>query len=146
MGSAIGRAGADARSLVVAARLVADYVPVLDQLPQLVSPEWLHLTMQGIGFADEIQRADIDRIVDAARRHCAELEPFTVAIGPARVDPESMHMPVRPVEPLAAVRDTIRAAIGEVWGTELECPGSQGIRMDRGRGSPAGPTLTATDP
>src|SRR4051794_39008380 len=69
-----------------AAQLVADYAPMLAQLPQLepVPLEWLHLTMQGIGFTDEVDRADVDRIVDAAHKRCAELEPFAVTIGPAR--------------------------------------------------------------
>jgi 2'-5' RNA ligase len=103
-----------------AAQLVADYAPVLERLPQLdpVPLEWLHLTMQGIGFTDEVDRSDVDRIVDAARKRCAELEPFTVTIGPARVDPETIQMPVQPVEPLAALRHAIRAAIGDVWGAE----------------------------
>ena len=59
--------------------------------------------MQGIGFTDEVDHADIDRIMDAARRHCAELKPFLVTIGPTRVDPESLHLPVGPVTPLATV-------------------------------------------
>jgi hypothetical protein len=46
--------------------------------------------MQGIGFTDEVERADVDRIVDAVHKHCAELAPFTVTIGPAHVDPETM--------------------------------------------------------
>ncbi len=103
-----------------ATQLAADYATVLDQLPQLdpVPPQWLHLTMQGIGFTDEVARAEVDRIVDAARRHCAQLEPFTVTIGPAHVDPESLHLPVRPAPPLAALRHTIRAALSEVWSTD----------------------------
>ncbi|MGH8965480.1 MAG: 2'-5' RNA ligase family protein [Actinomycetes bacterium] len=102
------------------ARLVADYAPLLERFPQLdpVPLRWLHLTMQGIGFTDEVDHADIDGIVDAARRHCTELEPFIVTIGPARVDPESMQVPVGPVTPLAALRDTVRAAIGVVLSTE----------------------------
>lgn len=115
---------------ITAAQLVTDYASVLDQLPQLdrVPLEWLHLTMQGIGFTDEVALADVDRIVDAARKHCAELEPFTVTIGPAHVDPESIQMPVRPVEPLAVVRDTIRAAIGEVWSIERVPEAAGGYR------------------
>jgi 2'-5' RNA ligase len=103
-----------------AAQLVADYAPVLAQLPQLepVPLEWLHLTMQGIGFTDEVDRAEVDRIVDAAHKRCAELEPFAVTIGPARVDPETIQMPVRPAESVGAVRQAIRSAIGDVWGAE----------------------------
>jgi 2'-5' RNA ligase len=100
-----------------AARLVDDYAPVLAELPVLdpVPLRWLHLTMQGIGFTDEVSRGDVGRIISAAQKRCADLEPFAVTIGPAHVDPETIQMPVRPVEPLAAVRLAIRNAIGDVW-------------------------------
>ncbi|MGM1060649.1 2'-5' RNA ligase family protein [Saccharothrix sp. Mg75] len=99
-----------------AQRLVADYAPVLATLPQLdpVPARWLHLTLQGIGFTDEVAYDDVDRIVQAARRRCSELEPFTVTIGPAHVDPETIQMPARPLEPLAQLRLAIRAAIGDI--------------------------------
>lgn len=99
-------------------QLAADYAPVLAQLHMLdpVPPQWLHLTLQGIGFTDEITRTDVDRIISAARKRCAELAPFLATVGPARVDKETMQMPVRPLEPLADLRRSIRHAIGDVWG------------------------------
>ncbi|GAA1313672.1 2'-5' RNA ligase family protein [Saccharothrix xinjiangensis] len=103
-----------------AQRLVSDYAPVLDRLPQLdpVPARWLHLTLQGIGFTDEVDRHDVDDIVNAARKRCAELEPFTVTLGLAHVDPETIQMPARPLEPIAGLRSAIRAAIGDVWGPD----------------------------
>lgn len=102
------------------ARLVDHYAPVLAELPALdpVPLRWLHLTMQGIGFTDEVGRPDVDRIVLAAQKRCADLESFSVTIGPARVDPETIQMPVAPVEPLLVLRRAIRDAIGEVWGPD----------------------------
>ncbi len=98
-------------------RLAADYAPVLDDLPTLdpIPVRWLHLTMQGIGFTDEVSRADVDAVADAARHRCAALAPFTITLGPARVDPEALMLPVRPVEPVTRLRATIRAAIADVW-------------------------------
>jgi 2'-5' RNA ligase len=126
-----------------AEQLVAAYRPVLRQLPQLdpVPLRWLHLTMQGVGFTDEIDRTDVDRIADAARKRCEDLEPFTVTIGPAHVDPETIQMPVQPVEPLAAVRATIRAAIGDVWGAENVPEAADGYRphVSLGYSNSAGP-------
>ena len=82
---------------------VADgYAPALDGVPtlDLIPPLWLHLTMQGVGFTDEVSRADADRIVGAVRAGCAVLAPFTVTLGPARVDAEALKLPVPPPNPL----------------------------------------------
>jgi 2'-5' RNA ligase len=76
----------------------------------------MHLTMQGVGFTDEVERSEVEKLVEATRRRCADVEPFTVTIGPAHVDPETIQMPVRPTAPLIELRATIRDAIGDVWG------------------------------
>ncbi|WP_433270754.1 2'-5' RNA ligase family protein [Actinosynnema sp. CS-041913] len=99
-------------------QLVTDYAPVLAVLPQLdpVSARWLHLTMQGIGFTDEVDRNDVDRIVEAARTRCAGLWSFTVTFGPAHVDRETIQMRVHRPDPLVELRLALRAVIGDVWG------------------------------
>jgi 2'-5' RNA ligase len=100
--------------------LAADYADLLRELPTLdpIPVRWLHLTMQGIGFADEVQHADLDRIVAAARARCATLTPFTITLGPAQLDPEALLLPVRPAEPMMALRAAIRAGIATVWGSD----------------------------
>lgn len=99
-------------------QLAGHYAPILEDLPTLdpIPVRWLHLTMQGVGFTDEVDRVDVDTIVAAARDRCVELTPFTITLGPARVDPEALMLPVRPAEPVARLRATIRAAIADVWG------------------------------
>ncbi|MGH3837948.1 MAG: 2'-5' RNA ligase family protein [Pseudonocardiaceae bacterium] len=101
-------------------RLAADYAPVLNDLPTLdpIPIRWLHLTIQGIGFTDEVDRADVDAIADAARDRSAALAPFTITLGPARVDPEALMLPVHPAEPVTRLRTAIRAAIADVWGPD----------------------------
>lgn len=103
-----------------AQQLVDDYAPVLKDLPMFdpIPLRWIHLTTQGIGFTDEVDQSDVSKIVDAVRRHCAAIEPFTVTLGPAHVDPEALMLPVRPVEPLVVLRNAIRAGIGDVWGAD----------------------------
>jgi 2'-5' RNA ligase len=98
-------------------RLAADYEAVLD-IPGLdvVPPRWLHLTMQGVGFTDEVSTADVDAIAEAARRRLAELEPFELTLGPTVPDPEVVRLEVAPGDPVANVRDAIRAGIADVWG------------------------------
>jgi 2'-5' RNA ligase len=102
------------------ARLFSSYRPVIGRLPGItpVPLEWLHLTMQGVGFSDRVDRREVDRIVAAARERCARLERFEVTIGPAKVDAETVQMPVRPAEPLRLVRRALRDAIGDVWGPD----------------------------
>ncbi|HEY9410362.1 MAG TPA: 2'-5' RNA ligase family protein [Jiangellaceae bacterium] len=130
------------------AQLAADYGPALDHLPMYdpVPQPWLHLTMQGIGFTDEVSRADIGAITAAAQRRLSQLEPFTVTIGPAFIDPEALSMPVRPVEPLARLRAEIRAAIADVWGADAVPEQADGYRPHvslgySNRATPAQPAI-----
>ncbi|WHT23396.1 2'-5' RNA ligase family protein [Crossiella sp. CA-258035] len=126
-----------------AQRLVADYEPVLALLPVLdpIPVRWLHLTLQGIGFTDEVARDDVDRIVAAAQRRCAELEPITATLGPAQVDPEGVQMPALPLHSLAKLRLEIRAAIGDVWGQDNVPEPEEGFRahVSLGYSNTAGP-------
>ncbi|MGH3988259.1 MAG: 2'-5' RNA ligase family protein, partial [Pseudonocardiaceae bacterium] len=108
----------------------ADYAPVLHDLPTLdpVPARWLHLTMQGIGFTDEVDHSDVDAMADAAQDRCAALAPFTVTLGAARVDPEALMLLVRSTEPDAQLRAAIRAAIADVWGPDNVPEDADGFR------------------
>ncbi|RQX05027.1 2'-5' RNA ligase family protein [Micromonospora inaquosa] len=88
--------------------------PSLDVIPN----RWLHLTMQGIGFVQDVATDDVDAIVAAARNRCARLSPFKLIIGTPHVDPESIQIAVDPVEPVRQLRAAIRAAIADVWGQD----------------------------
>ncbi|MEU6072517.1 2'-5' RNA ligase family protein [Micromonospora sp. NPDC047074] len=88
--------------------------PSLDVIPN----RWLHLTMQGIGFVQDVPVEDVDAIVAAAQDHCAQLAPFQLTIGAPHVDPESIQIAVDPVEPVRQLRAAIRAAIADVWGPD----------------------------
>lgn len=106
-----------------AARLVSAYEPVLAGLNGLagVTPvplEWLHLTLQGIGFTDRVDDRDVRAIVDAARIRLDQVSPFEVTVGPAKVDLETIQLPVQPIEPLQELRYLLRAAIADVWGAD----------------------------
>jgi 2'-5' RNA ligase len=85
---------------------------VVDPIPS----RWLHLTMQGLGFIDEVSEQDAHRVADAARTRCARLAPFDLTIGDPYVDPESVQIAVRPAAPVRLLRLAIRDAIAEVWG------------------------------
>jgi len=99
-------------------RVVGDYQARLVELPglDLVPAEWLHLTMQGIGFVDEVGAGDAERIVAAVRCRCAALAPVTLTLGPAVLQAEGVWLRVAPSPAVQRVRAAVRAGIAEVWG------------------------------
>jgi hypothetical protein len=61
-------------------RLVGIYQEALRDVPtvDLIPPKWLHLTMQGIGFTDEISPEEIERVLLTLREQLCSIEPPTV--------------------------------------------------------------------
>jgi 2'-5' RNA ligase len=110
-------------------RLVRAYQSHLD-VPELdlVPLEGLHLTMQGVGFTDEVSQQDLQEIVIAAGARCAPLAPFTLTLGPARVRPEGVNLPVAPEAPVRQLRMAIREAIAAVWGEARVPEPTEGFR------------------
>ncbi|MGV9309837.1 2'-5' RNA ligase family protein [Nonomuraea sp. NPDC004354] len=86
-------------------------VPGLDLVPD----QWLHLTMQGLGFVDEVPEEDVHAIIKTATTRLAGIASFDITLGRPRVTPEAIRWEAVPDDPPAAVRDAIRAAIGDVW-------------------------------
>lgn len=71
--------------------------------------------MQGIGFVGEVPEETVDTVVTAARERLAAVPAFDIQLGPdAVLDPEAILLPAQPMGPVRAVRDGIRAAIGDV--------------------------------
>lgn len=97
-------------------RLAADYRSALKPFPglDLIPDQWLHLTMQGLGFADQVSDTDVDAVIEAARDTLARVEPFTLEFTRPVITPEAILWAVDPAGP-SAVRDAIREAIGRVW-------------------------------
>ncbi len=137
-------------------RLAIDYAPDLRDRPPLqpIPTQWLHLTMQGIGFTDEVDKRDLDRIIRAAQRRCALLRSVTVTLGPAALDPEGVYLPVLPVAPLDAIRHTIRLAIADAVGDDQVPESAEGWRPhvslaysgDNGPAEPIAAALAAHEP
>ena len=91
-------------------------LPGLDLVPL----DGLHLTMQGLGFTDEITDADIEAIVAETRQRSAKLPPLELSLGPVDPDAEGVGLLVRPWDRVEHLRATIRDAIGAVWPTVPE--------------------------
>jgi 2'-5' RNA ligase len=102
--------------------LVNAYQSALAPLPGLdpIPVRWLHLTMQGVAFTDEISDTEISEIVIAARKNLISQSPVSLTVGPAFVDPEAIMFNVQPDNSLDSVRDAIRSAIVDVQGTVSE--------------------------
>ncbi len=99
--------------------LVKKYQAALDMSGvDLIPSEWLHLTMQGVGFTDEVDETDVKQIVQAARQRCADLAPFEVTFERPLVEPEAIMFRVTPAEPVRRLRAAIREAIADVWGAD----------------------------
>jgi len=98
--------------------LVKSYQKALAPLPglDLIPIRWLHLTMQGIGFTDEVAPQDAADIAEGARERLATCQPVSLSIGSAQVDPEAILLHVSPSGALNPVRDGVRAAIADVRG------------------------------
>lgn len=99
--------------------LVDQFAPVLQQIPtmQPVPRRWLHITVQGLGFTDEVARADVARIVAAAGKYLRQRDPLDAAFGPPAADRETIGLPVAAPE-LVQIRADLQRAIGDVWGTD----------------------------
>lgn len=91
-------------------------LPGLDLVPL----DGLHLTMQGLGFTDEVSDTDLNAIVTEARQRCAGLPPLELSLGPVDPDAEGIGLLVQPWDRVEHLRATIRDAIGAVWPTVPE--------------------------
>ncbi|MFC7591647.1 2'-5' RNA ligase family protein [Nonomuraea antimicrobica] len=80
--------------------------------------EWLHMTMQGIGFTNEVSDDTLNAIAAAVTERVASIGPVTVTLGPPVVDPEGVNLPVRPTEVVDTIRRAVRAGIADIWGAD----------------------------
>jgi 2'-5' RNA ligase len=105
-------------------RYAAAYRDALAHLPGLgpIPDQWLHLTMQGLGFADEVDERDVQAIAAAAQSRLSDHPPLELNLTDVIVTPEAVLAPALPADAVTAVRDTIRAAIADIWPSVPEAP------------------------
>ncbi|MFI0914244.1 2'-5' RNA ligase family protein [Streptomyces abikoensis] len=103
-------------------RLAAEYRHALSDVPglDLVPDRWLHLTMQGLGFVDEVPEKDVQAIIESASARLRKVPAFSLALHRPEITPEAIRWEAAPGNPPAMVRNEIRAAIAEVWPTVPE--------------------------
>ncbi|GAA4714615.1 2'-5' RNA ligase superfamily protein [Promicromonospora umidemergens] len=83
---------------------------------------WLHLTMQGLGFTDEVSDDDVDAIPRAATKRLATVPAFDLSLGLIEADDEATGLLVRPWSAVSAVRDNIQVDVVDVVDVWDEVP------------------------
>jgi 2'-5' RNA ligase len=101
-------------------RLADTYRTALADAPAatLIPDQWLHLTMQGIGFTDEVTDTTATRIAEEARAILADVPAFEVEFGEVIVADEAIVMPATPAAPVRDLRTATRQAIGRILGDD----------------------------
>lgn len=116
---------ADAQSeftdLVLGLQSALAGLPLLNLVPM----QWLHLTVQPIGWADEHSAEVVERVTEVAREAVDDLGPIEVEFGPAIVKGEALVLPARPVGVLDELRLRLRAAVALGTGVSAPVPGEQ---------------------
>jgi 2'-5' RNA ligase len=79
----------------------------------LVPAQWLHLTTQIVGFADEIPQTEIDAMVGGAAARLATTAPIQVEVGKVWFHSEAVMLGIQPPRALDPVRGAIREAVAE---------------------------------
>lgn len=82
----------------------------------MVPGRWLHLTTQGIGFADEVGHGDVMAIVSAARDRLSVVRSADITVSAPHAASEGVASYIGPPGALDPARDALRAAISDVWG------------------------------
>ncbi|WTY50986.1 2'-5' RNA ligase family protein [Micromonospora sp. NBC_01412] len=100
------------RALATVCQAGLGHIPTLDMVPL----KGLHLTVQKVGFTDEVPAAQLDQIVAAARRRLEGLSPFSLRVGPLAGSAGAVRFSAGPHPPVRSVRQALRRALAEVRG------------------------------
>jgi 2'-5' RNA ligase len=78
--------------------------------------EWLHITMQGLAFMDDISPEEVASVVKTTRAALRDIEPFTLVFNRPLIRPEALVLVPEDVQPLNDLRDAVRSAIEKALG------------------------------
>ena len=102
------------RELVRGYQLATRELPFLDQIPA----EWLHVTMQGIGFTDEISERQIADVTASLQGELASLAPPVAVFQNPTISREALYLKAHPAEPLYQLRLRMHHAVLSVLGLD----------------------------
>ncbi len=110
--------------------LVSTYQAALAPLPglNLVQLRWLHLTIQGVGYADELAPGQLDEVAESVRSELSTMPAFTLTVHHAVIRDEAIALPPTPVEPLQELLTRLRRGIAATTGAPPHTGPEQGSR------------------
>lgn len=94
-----------------------------------VEPAWLHLTVQGVAFADSLDEEVVDRLREAGAAVAAAEGSLELVVEPAEILHDAIALPVRASEAVHRIRRRLRDAAADLLaGAEpYRLPGSRGV-------------------
>ena len=104
--------------------LVARYQEALKPLSMLdlIPPQWLHITTQGIGFVDEVSPDEAEAIRQGIADRLKQIDPPIVTFQHPTIRPEAVLIKAHPAEPLYSIRQQIHHAVVDVVGSDRAEP------------------------
>jgi 2'-5' RNA ligase len=98
--------------------MVSAYQRALSDLPQLdlIERRWLHLTMLGVAFTDEIDRMQAAELAEDCARVAASAHVPSLVCHPPELDHDAIVVPVTPADELAELRQQLAKASLRVLG------------------------------
>lgn len=112
--------------------LIADYQQALTAVPEvdLIPPQWLHLTMQGIGFLDEINPDELAALADALTAELATIEPPKVEFRYLTIQAEAVYLKAHPADSLWPLRWKMHDAVVSVLGQSRTEPSPDRVKFN----------------
>lgn len=94
-----------------------------------VLPAWLHVTVQGVAFADTLDEDVVGRLREVSAAVVAEEGPLELVVDKPQIKHDAITMPVRHSEALQRIRSGVRGAAVELLaGSDLyRLPGSREV-------------------
>jgi 2'-5' RNA ligase len=84
----------------------------------LVPTRWLHLTIQSVGYADEISNEQIDDVTEKVQLRLARVPSFNLHFSDVTVIEEAIVLPPSPTEPLHHIWREVRKGIADALGVD----------------------------
>lgn len=84
----------------------------------LVPPQWLHLTLDDVGFVDEIPPAHVDDVLASARVGMAGWEVPSITLGPVDTMADALVLRAAPEHELGLLRARLRSSTAAALGAE----------------------------